>query len=167
MRIAVPTFLIISLLGLDPSAADVKVAQAEGVDLASYRSYAWGPGTPAARPEIQQAIVAAVDRELQSKGLRRVDQEADLLVVSVAYAEMSTAITGGYLNLDTVGVGVIRADVVDSTTGHLMLDLIDPRSSKPIWRSIASEPVSGNDVKKVLKKVDKIVRKMLEGFPSP
>jgi hypothetical protein len=162
--------IVFFLVALAPVLAGVKVAREEATDFAAFHTYAWGAGTPAARPEIQDAIVAAVERELQAKGLRRVEEDADLLVSTVAFARMDVVTSGGYVHLDTIMVGVITHNTALDAAGHLMVDLLDPATNKPVWRAIAEETIREQDVAntaKIKKKVDKIVAKMFAQYPQP
>jgi hypothetical protein len=146
--------------------ADVKVDHVAGTDFKSYRTYAWKRGTEAARPEVQQWVVQAVERELNARGMRKVaDRRADLYVVTVAYAEMDPRVRGNYVHLDVYDVGVITSDVVLAMKGHLAIDLIDGESGRPVWRAVASEVMGDSNMEKVHKKVEKVTRKMFKDFP--
>jgi hypothetical protein len=128
-----------------PVAADVQIGHDAEHDFTAVRTYAWDAGTPAAKPEVQAWIVEAVDRELQAKGLRRVEGQADVRVSTVAYAELDVFTRGNYVRLDRYDSwGVITSDVVDKSTGNLMVDLIDPATGEPVWRGVAREGLQAN-----------------------
>ena len=57
LSFAMAAFLVSSASGA------VKVDHEVGVDFTGYKTYAWRQGTEAARPQVQQWIVAAVERE--------------------------------------------------------------------------------------------------------
>lgn len=163
------TALLLSLsLSLSSALAATNVAFDPETDFSRYRTYAWGEGTPAATPQVQRWVEMAVERELESKGLRKAPLgQADLQVVSVAYAQMEEAMRGNYVHLDVWNVGIITADVVNKTTGNLMLDLIDSSTEKPVWRGVLEKAMNEQSLAKVQKKIDKLIKKLLRDFPPP
>ena len=164
MRFAV-SLAVVALLAF-PAIAGVKVDHVADADFESYRTYAWKPGTEAARPQVQQWVVQAVERELEARGMRKVvDRRADLYVVTHAYAEMNSQVRGNYVHLDVYDVGVITSDVVFTTKGVLMIDLIDGESERPVWRGLASEVMGDPSLEKVHKTIDKLTRKRFKDFP--
>jgi hypothetical protein len=164
MKIALS--LVAATMLVLPVVAEVKVDHEPDVDFESYKTYAWKPGTEAGRPQVQQWVVSAVERELKAAGLRKVqDRRADLYVVTHAYANMDTQMRGGYVHLDRYDVGVITSDVIATTTGVLVVDLIDGESERPVWRGMATEVMGLPELEKVHKKVDKLTRKMFKSFP--
>ena len=158
--------VLLGLLLCAPSVvAGIQVKFEEGVDFTRYRTYAWGKGTPAARPEYQEWIVAAITRELGERGLRlATDEEPDLLVVSVAFAKLEVVTRGNYIHLDNLGVGIITSDAVGTATGHLAIDLVDATSNKIVWRAVAEEAFS-HKISNPQKKIDKITKKMFRNYP--
>lgn len=160
LSVVMAAFMVSSVSGA------VKVDHEAGVDFTGYRTYAWRPGTEAARPQVQQWIVAAVERELNSRGLRKVvDRRADVYVLTHAFAEMDSQVRGNYLHLDTYDVGIITSDVVATTKGVLMIDLVDGESERPVWRGMASEVMGLPSLGKIHKKIDKVVKRMFKSFP--
>jgi len=145
---------------------NVGVWHEEQADFGAYRTYAWREGTPAARPDVQQWIVDSIDRELQDKGLRQVEGGADAYVSTVAYGKMDVAQRGNYVRLNG-GWGVITNHVVDSTTGYLIVDLIDAASDEAVWRGVAEKVFQSSDVNKAQKKIEKKQAKATEDQPAP
>jgi hypothetical protein len=166
MRETKPAFWVFLMLLVLPVFADVKTGHDEKVDFGSYRTYSWREGTPAVNPEVQEWIVGAIDRELQAKGLSRVDDKADIHVSTVAYGELDIAMRGNYVRLNRYDTyGVITSHVVDQTIGNLIVDLIDPASDEPVWRGVAQEEFNSTKIHKAQKKIEKIVKKMFKDFP--
>jgi hypothetical protein len=158
---------VLSLLLLLPVAqAGVKVEYDEEADFSQYETYMWKKGLPAARPEVQEWIVTAVRRELRARGLRQITEgEPDLYVATGAFAKYEGGISGGVIYSQTWDVGIIVADVHDTTQGTLVVDLVDAETNKQVWRAIAREAVK-DDIKKLEKKIDKVVRKIFKRYPS-
>jgi hypothetical protein len=164
MRFALLLTIVASLAV--PAGASVQVDHEADADFESYHTYAWRPGTEAARPEAQQWVVQAVERELEARGMRKVSEDkADFYVVTHAFAEMNNQIRSNYVHLDVYDVGVITSDVVDTSKGVLMVDLIDGQSGRPVWRALAKEVMGNPSSKKVRKTIDKVTRKMFKDFP--
>ena len=149
-----------------PSAAGVEVDYEIGVDFDGYETYAWQPGEEAGNPEVQRWILKAVERELASAGLKKVDPgNADLIVITQAGSTMDASASGGYVRVDQYDVGVLTQGVVVETRGYLAVDLIDARTERGVWRGLASEVMGLPSLDKLKKKVDKVTRKMFKNFP--
>lgn len=163
-----------TLLVLTPAfAAQVYTDSDPDVDLTKFRTYVWKVKTPAARADVQVWLVAAIDRELQAKGMQRVEEaDADLHLVTVAYAQIEAGIRGNYVQPQTWYVGFVTAYATDTTTGNLLVDFIDPRTERPVWRAVAKDAITDKGQtpqkmdKTIQKKIDKIARKMFRDFPS-
>jgi hypothetical protein len=167
MRMTRPAFWVCLALIASPVFGDVNVGHDENTDFGSYRTYAWREGTPAAIPKVQQWIVDAIDRELQDRGLRRVEGEADAYVSTIAYANMDLVVRGSFVQRSNyyASVSVLTADTMNQTTGNLIVDFFDPASDEPVWRGVAAEAFNANKVAKAQKKIEKIVQKMFKDFP--
>lgn len=160
----VPALALLFLLAQPASAVEVRFDEA--VDFSQYSTYAWAKGTPAARAEVQRWIEDAIDRELQSKGLRPAPAEtADLLVVTVTFAETDTAERGNQVYSDRWDIALYTNDVVADTTGHLMIDLVDRETDQPVWRGVAEAKVDDRELAKVRKKIERLTRKLFRDFP--
>ena len=153
------------LLGAGPATAGTKVdvGHDPNVDFTAFRTYAWAKGTPAGREEIQAAVVAAIERELDACGLVKTGQDADLLIESHAFGSgnpglISRSAWGEYF-------GVVRVDIDTSTTGTLWVDLVEANSNEPVWSAAARADFTGK-LDKVPARVDKIVSKMFRKYPT-
>ena len=92
MSIARRAIWVLPALLVTVGFAGVEVGFDESADFSSYSTYRWRAGTPAARPEIQKMIVAAIESRLGDAGLRRIDSgRPDLYVTSTAFAESGVA----------------------------------------------------------------------------
>ena len=154
-----------------PAMADLTVGFDEGFDFSPYRTYAWTEGTPAVRPQVEEWIVLAIERQLEAKGIHKArDGQADLHVLTYTLARSEIQAGGDFISSPTYGVALLRVDVRDLTVGTLMVDLLDGRSDEIIWRAVATETFDGNmetspNLDKVRKKIDKITKKMFKQLP--
>lgn len=154
---------LLALLCAPLASAAVKVDFDAGADFSAYRTYAWKPGAPAPAPEIEQRIIDSVNGELTAKGLTRVEGEADLYVSTYAIREDISDLS---VSAEFLGAGfvLIKPDVRLNKTGTLLVRLVDAESEKPVWHGWATKTF-GENPSRVLKKVDKFVRKMFGDFP--
>ncbi len=153
-----------------------------GAPYASYRTYAWlqtppGPEqAPAIRnPIVHQQVVAAVDRELARKGFAQVQPDAnpDLLVSVHGWAQQRIEVTNyGYSYGGAWAYGPYRpvpvaggVDVSTYTDGTLLLDFVDAKAKKLIWRGTASDTFSSPDLNAVKRTVDEATRQLIEAYP--
>lgn len=147
----------------------VRARAVGGGDLARYRTYAIKPGNvvypgaqAAQREEIERRIQDAVADELEARGLTPQPEEPDLVVTYTAGAQRA----GGAADLPVrapVGVDVrgpagggydepgavaarewpdASADLADRrqyTAGNLVIDLLDGRSRKLVWRATVTD----------------------------
>jgi hypothetical protein len=165
MRIRIALISLALGLFLSPSVAELKVQHDDSVDFGKYRTYAWKKGTPAARPEVQQWVVDAVERELTAKGLHKAAEGgADLFVKTYAFGQTEVDAGFTYSYIPSWNVGVLSFDVNDINTGTLIVDLIDPATDAAVWRGMASKAVS-RDVAKAQKKIDNLTKKMFNSYP--
>jgi hypothetical protein len=93
----------------------------------NYKTYAWGKGTPAKNPLMDQRIIDAIDKELSAKGFQKVDADKnpDLIVLYHGavgtQTELNTMNTGGWgwrwgggmstTTVDQIPVGQLSVDI--------------------------------------------------------
>ncbi len=148
----------------------------------SYKTYAWvqtppGPEqAPAIRnPIVREQVVAAVDRELATKGFARVSADAnpDLLVSAHGWAQSRVEVTNyGYSYGGAYAYGPYRpipvaggADIHTYTDGTMLLDFVDAKAKKLVWRGTASDTFSSPDLTAVKRSVDEAVRQLVASYP--
>jgi hypothetical protein len=149
-----------------PGYAGVSVEHDREADFSRYTTYAWGEGTPARRPDVQELIVAAVERELAARGLRRVDEGASLNVLTHALVDKHTLEKLADPTYFKFWSGVNIVDPSMLKEGSLVVDLQDAGSETIVWRGLATATVDVS-FKKIGRKIDKVVAKMFREFPPP
>lgn len=164
IRAAIPNLLVLAALSVgSATGSEAPVDFDPSVDFSLFRTYSWKMGTPARSSEAQKRIEAAVNRELQERGLEQVSQNAQLLVLTHALAEKHTMEQLNDPAYFGYWSGVLAAPY-DFGVGTLVVDLVDAAREKVIWRGVASSTVSGS-LDRMTKKIDKMVRKLLGDFP--
>jgi hypothetical protein len=155
------------------------VAQAQTVtydydkaaSFATFRTYAWVPGTSVPDALIDKRIVAAIDVELAGKGLRKVDAAADPDVVVAYHASFDTNLQitgfgsgwGGY-RFGGTRTGTARAEEI--LVGTLIVDVVDARSKTIVWRGSSTKDVNLKaDPEKRDKNIARAAAKLFKHFP--
>jgi len=158
-------FALTLLCFVGPALGDgVRITQDPEVDLSRYATYSWKEGVEAGRAEVQHWIVSAINRELQGKGMRRVDDgSGELQLKSYVAGLMGIDLWGTFVRPTNWTWGIIQADARTMAQGALAVILTDAGSEQHVWIGIVSKGGTG-DVKK--KKVDKAVRKLFADFPA-
>ena len=156
--------------------AKVSVDFDHKADFTKYKTYAWmeGKGTAAPNPLTEKRIRRNIEAQLEAKGLKKTEGEADLQVVTHASADVRVAVDGGtftyggYYEWDGWSYWGPTATVhlQDMEVGMLLVDLVDSRSGELVWRGVATETLgSVPDPENVRSKIDKVTRKMFKQFP--
>ncbi len=174
---------IISLLALAASARDkISVSYAKGFSFSQYKTYAWAEHGAVAHPMLAANIVAAIDQELQARGLQRVTLNAKPDLVIQIYGSIDTDMTmysndpiyggtGGIPPFDPSETGPAFVGFYGNTTvtvrkGQMVVDLIDAKARKLVWRGMASESLSSQDPEKIVDEVNGAISKMFKEYPK-
>jgi hypothetical protein len=149
-----------------------------GLDFSSYRTYDWGPADalPTGDPRLEDNaffkdhILGAVEKTMAAKGFIYAANadKADLLIHY--HAAISRR-----LDVDRIDQERgycfdqdCRARVIEYEAGTLVLDVIDARTNRVIWRGWAQdtvEPVLRNE-DRMAREIEEAVRRMLARFPN-
>ncbi|WP_371372255.1 DUF4136 domain-containing protein [Thalassotalea aquiviva] len=124
-----------------------------------------------------QRLVKAIDHALERKSMVGVDkkEEADVwvkyLITSKDKTQVRTYNTGFYNCWHcrgTFGFHTTDIDVRNYVEGTVIIDFIDPKSNRSIWRAVESKPVKKNiSVNEKQAKIQLMVDAMLASFKSP
>ncbi|HET8542715.1 MAG TPA: DUF4136 domain-containing protein [Anaeromyxobacter sp.] len=151
---------------------------------ATYKTYAWlavtpGPeqAPPIRNPVVAAQVMAAVDREMKAKGLvlTKLEENPDFLVTVHGWSQSRIEVTNygyGYAGTYAYGYGPYRpvmpvgSTAVDTyTDGTMLLDLVDAKTKKLVWRGTASDTFSSPTPDSVKKAVDEAVRQLMGAYP--
>lgn len=148
----------------------------QALDLAPHRTFAFDTpdalptGDPRldANPFFDSRMRSAVELELTFKGLRLASTSPDLLVhyhasVSQRMDVIRSDQDRGYSNVTGVEPTVIQFD-----EGTLLVDVVDARSKKVIWRGWARADIGRvlDDAHAMDRFIHEAVHKMFERFPA-
>jgi len=160
-------------------AQKVKVGYDKSADFAKYKTYTWAPpAMPPTRPLLYETVVGTVDRELNSKGLKRTDKNGDLTLIGAGGVGFAIAVSSGTPLSSTFtgppptmnatawtgaeGSGDLMAAVPDGTLG---LQFVDRSTNRVIWSGTVSQKLDIEQKQKSLKMAGKAVVKLLNKFP--
>jgi hypothetical protein len=73
-------FIVVGLT-ISGAAQKTKIGYDKSADFSKYKTYSWAkPDYPPVRPQLYQAAVGTIDKDLQAKGLQQVDANGDLIL---------------------------------------------------------------------------------------
>jgi uncharacterized protein DUF4136 len=146
------------------------------VDFANYKTFAFDK-EGARNPYVNALIVAAIERELTARGLSKVDTDPDLKVVYLAATVPNLQVQSvpfyHVVNPAYSGmVGSATMNMWDVTTGTLVIDLLDRKSDRTVFRGTITEVLQRApsadlkaDAKTVSKPINKGVAKIFKKYP--
>ena len=143
-----------------------------GIDVGQYRTYSWGPAGEQATGDprldnnqfFQERIQAAVERHLNARGFEKTAVEASDLFIRY-HASVEQLVNADGADLPSAVCDDCRPFVFDA--GTIVIDLIDARSRRLVWRGWAEGDIDGvvNDQAWMEKHVDRAVARILEKLP--
>jgi hypothetical protein len=147
-----------------PLSAGMQVETSNLIGSIRYKTFVFDEGTPALRRAAQERIHAAVERELEAKGVRRVFGETELNVATHVIVDRHSMADLDRPDYWEYWIGVSSVDAFDVRGGTLVVDLVDMAQQRTVWRGVASIDVKGS-VDKNLKLIDKMVKRLFSEFP--
>jgi hypothetical protein len=158
----------VAVLVLGGCASSMKVSTDydRAANFAPLKTYSWRLEQQLPNPLNAQRLVDAVDANLKAKGFTKVDSGGDVTVTYHAAADKSVDVqsfqSGGAYSC--WGGCMTSTTVTPVTLGTLIVDIVETKSNKMLWRGSASDTVSG-DPKENEAKIQEGVHKMFEKFP--
>jgi Domain of unknown function (DUF4136) len=159
-------------------AQKVRVEYNKKQDFSGFKTYSWMKPSANAHPFIVMDITGEVDKQLQAKGLTKVDSNADLLVnangaldgkLNVSYDVNIYAMPGldgpwwdeGDPGAMGHGSGAVLID-----QGTLVIDLVERTAKKLRWRGVAQANLDPDQQEKTMEIIEKAIIKMFHQYPS-
>jgi hypothetical protein len=151
----------------------------KAANFATFKTYAHREGTKVGQPLIDNRILAAIDAEMATKGLEKVESNPDVFVVyHVAFdkqkdiSTFSSGYGGGYGPYGWGWGGGGWAGGTTSTTvrdiliGTLVIDLADAKKGELAWRGMGVKEVNTQaNPEKRDKSISKAVEKIFKNYP--
>jgi hypothetical protein len=175
-RIAVAVLLVLVACSV-AQAQKIKVEFDKNIDFTKLKTYAWDP-TPQAtgKPVLVLAIKGAVNHELDKRGLKQVAENPDLYIAMYGGVDSDFAVTYSDFYYGPYGIpafdqsflmwgmapGTTNTAVVHK--GQLVVDLLDASAKKLVWRGIATQKLSDQQMK-LVEQVNTAVEKLFAKYP--
>ena len=147
-------------------------------NFASYKTYGLKDGTKVGQQLIDDRIVAAIDAQLATKGLKKVDANPDVFVVyHVAFdkqKDISTYSSGygggygayGWRYGGAWAGGTSTTQVRDILVGTLVIDIADAAKGQMVWRGMGVKEVDTQaKPEKRDKNINNAVTKIFKNYP--
>jgi hypothetical protein len=158
-------------------AQDVRYNFAQGEDFSKYKTYKWVDlkGVDHANELTEKQIKAAIDANLATKGLQKVDSDTADLYIDIQTAvgterQFTSYNTGwGYGPGWRGGYGASTTTYGSTSTiyvGQLALDMYDSAKKELVWQGTASKTIDPKaKPDKQQKNITKAVDKLLKNYP--
>jgi len=159
--LGVCVFLLIGSLSV---AGKVRIDFDHRANFSKYRTFMWAKEPETADPFMKERIINAINSQLRLRGLESDTSHADLAIVANTSTQEVQTVNTYYSGSDWGGGGWATTTVDTSLEGTLVVDLIDARTNKPIWRGITTHTISDKP-QKATNKLQKEIQKMFESFP--
>lgn len=171
---------MIMLLGLTLSGCatmNVSSHVVRGLDFTQYHSWQWAPAdaVPSSdarldNPFFRDYFQGAVERELSKRGLVQTHADGatpDLLVHYHAHVMPTIAASNGDATVGACYDENCNVRVIESETGTMMIDVIDARTNRLVWRGWAQTGVEGvlDRPARLETRIEKAVKGMFARFP--
>jgi hypothetical protein len=137
----------VMLLGTITFAQSVNFDFDRSANFRAFRTYTWVRGASLPDALNNQRIVNAINAQLEAKGLRLVDRQAnpDLLVAYHAAFDTDVQVSGfgsgwGGFRYPGSFSGSVRADEI--VTGTLIVDIVDATARTIVWRGTATKEIN-------------------------
>ncbi len=153
------------------------VAQKINVDwdrtenFSNFHTYAWQTSPHPAKGLWDQRIIDGVDKQLQSKGLQKVESDPDVWVVySNSIKDQKQVVGTGYNMGPGWGWGywggptTTTYNTFVTKEGTLVLELANSKDHQLLWRGSATATISDNSNKNI-KTLDNALNKLFKNFP--
>ena len=188
-RLALPCSLLSLLITLvfcaSATAEKIRVHYDKSIDFSKYKTYGWAPHGAVAHPMLALDIVGAVEDEMNARGLTKVPANPDLLIQIYGAVDSEVSMTSNNPIYNATG-GIPPFDPSMSSPGNslywdgyygnstvvvhpgqLIVDLIDEKAKKLVWRGVGSEAISPNNPDKLMSEANSTISKLFKDYPVP
>ena len=147
-----------------------------GLDFSQYRTFDWGPADslPTGDPRLDQNpffkdhVQGAVEKQLAARSMQLSTSGApDLLIHYHANIRQRIEVNRIDRGYGYCSAGDCPPETIVYEAGTLVLDIVDPRTNKLVWRGWAQNSVEDvlDDPDRMASMIRQAVARMLETFP--
>lgn len=162
IRIGLLALAVVAFIPLAAMAQDVSIDFDKTVDFTGFTTFSTRQGQTAGNPLVAQRIQAALEAELSARGLTKVDRAGDL--VAVYHASIETQVDVDAFGYGRPRWGTRQVYVRNYELGTVIVDLLDAKTDRVVWRGVGRDVVSG-DPDKVAGRITRGAERMFKNFP--
>ena len=181
--VAVMVSILVSLVGTSAAGEKIHVNYDKSLDFTKFKTYGWAPHGAVAHPMLALDLVGAIEQELNSRGMTKVATNPDIIIAVYGAVDSEVSMTsnnpiynatGGIPPFDPSMTspgnslywdGYYGNSTVVVYPGQLVVDLVDFKNKKLVWRAVAKEAVSPNNPGKLESEVNNTITKMFKDYP--
>ena len=181
--VAVVVSILVSLVGTSAAGEKIHVYYDKSLDFTKFKTYGWAPHGAVAHPMLALDLVGAIEQELNSRGMTKVATNPDIIIAVYGAVDSEVSMTsnnpiynatGGIPPFDPSMTspgnslywdGYYGNSTVVVYPGQLVVDLVDFKNKKLVWRAVAKEAVSPNNPDKLESEVNNTITKMFKDYP--
>ena len=148
------------------TAQEVRFDYDRSTNFSNYKTYQWVDSATGSAPNqlMDQHIRQAIDTQLVSKGLRRVESGGDLQIAYQAAIDQEKQFDAFGTGPRWFGNGRVTSSTIE--VGKLVVDLIDPARNQLVWRGFAEKTLDiKKDPDKNYKNLEKAMAKLFKNYP--
>jgi Domain of unknown function (DUF4136) len=176
LKITIVVVLASALLCSVAQGQKTSAAFDKNIDFSNYKTFAFDKAG-ARNPFVNMMIVEAIERELNARGLTKVNADPDLNVVYLAAIgpNLQVASVPFYQVVNPAYSGMVGSAAMamwDVTTGTLVIDLFDRKTDRVVFRGTINEVLQRApsadlqaDAKIVSKPINKGIAKIFKKYP--
>ena len=166
--------LVFLLFAYPAPGQKVEVKYDKTVDFSKYKTYTWAEGMPAKNPIINKMITDQIDQQMAARGLTKT-ADGDLQLMFAAATDLDLQITGlTWSNVSNpMGSLATIGPPMNVRKGTLVVDLMERKTERYIWRATAKETLSQSpsgdmvkDAQRAENLVKKAVAKVFSKYPA-
>jgi hypothetical protein len=178
--VKITTLGLISALFVSACSSPPRVYSNEDPEavFSAYKTYAFQAKLGTDRPEytslLSQYLKNAVQREMNARGYRRVDGDADLKInfyvqTKEKIKSTSTPAYGGYYGYRPYGTwggyAGYETNITQYTEGTLTIDIVDTKRDQLVWEGTLVDRIYGDEAENLRPRVEEAVLYLFEQYP--
>ncbi len=160
------------LLTACASSPNISIDSDPAVSFTEYRSYSWLAQPKVGSPLLQQRLVDGINKRMQAKGLKLVQNGDIAIAANIATAQKQSLTTfydtpvyagWGYRGMGP-GMSTATTTVDTYEVGTLVVDIFDTASKRAVWRGVATATIPDSQ-DKISTLLEQSLDKMFAEYP--
>lgn len=144
-----------------PATGKVNSTFDKATDFKALQTYSWVAGQHAFDPAIHQLIVSAIDSEMSSLGLKKVEAGGNVTVRYLGVRSTSVDLD----KLEALEKQKVDPSGADVTVGRLVIVMDDAKSAKRLWAADSVERLNPTAAERSAA-IKSMITRMFETYPT-